>query len=221
MVILFLSELSSFLRVQREDRITIDTTRNEKMVINFNISLYEISCHGRMKADLNNVDASLDIMDISGQQQMGVMSRVVKIDLNEKGNPVNVATSSVLEEVRVMNDCNAKKNNDASCGNCFGAEVSNKCCNTCEDLLSAYRHRGWDTWFVEQYSPQCHGRNKDVLKDREPAKGCMLWGILEANKVAGNFHIAVGHAENRDSRHVHSFGKDQVFRFNTTHHIEK
>ena len=33
---------------------------------------------------------------------MGVMSRVVKIDLNEKGNPVNLAFSSVLEEVRVI-----------------------------------------------------------------------------------------------------------------------
>ena len=49
MVILFLAELSHFVSVQREDRITIDTTRNEKMIINFNISLYEISCHGRME----------------------------------------------------------------------------------------------------------------------------------------------------------------------------
>lgn len=54
MVILFLSELSSFLRIQREDRITIDTTRNEKMVINFNISLYEISCHGALTSDSIN-----------------------------------------------------------------------------------------------------------------------------------------------------------------------
>lgn len=38
-------------------------------------------------------------MDISGQQQMGVSSRVVKIDLNEAHHPVNVARASVLEEV--------------------------------------------------------------------------------------------------------------------------
>ena len=48
----------------------------------------------------------------------------------------------------------------------------------------------------------------------------MMWGVLEVNKVSGNFHIAVGHAENRDSRHVHSFSPGEVFRFNTTHHIE-
>ena len=49
----------------------------------------------------------------------------------------------------------------------------------------------------------------------------MMWGVLEVNKVSGNFHVAVGHAENRDSRHVHSFSPGEVFRFNTTHHIEK
>lgn len=38
-------------------------------------------------------------MDISGQQQMGVVSRIVKIDLDEKNKPVNAAFSSVLEEV--------------------------------------------------------------------------------------------------------------------------
>lgn len=87
--------------VQREDKITIDTTRNEKMVINFNISLYEISCHGRRRPKLQQwpIEASLDIMDISGQQQMGVSSRVVKIDLNEAHQPINVARASVLEEV--------------------------------------------------------------------------------------------------------------------------
>lgn len=38
-------------------------------------------------------------MDISGQQQMGVMSRIVKIDLDSEQKPVNVPFASVLEEV--------------------------------------------------------------------------------------------------------------------------
>ena len=56
MVILFLAELSHFVSVQREDRITIDTTRNEKMIINFNISLHEISCHGMAEARMKSCD---------------------------------------------------------------------------------------------------------------------------------------------------------------------
>lgn len=43
-IILFISELRNFLVVRREDTITIDNTLNEKLQINFNISLYEIPC---------------------------------------------------------------------------------------------------------------------------------------------------------------------------------
>lgn len=39
-------------------------------------------------------------MDVSGQQQMGVTSHIVAVDLDEKRRPVNVALSTVLEEVR-------------------------------------------------------------------------------------------------------------------------
>ena len=46
-----------------------------------------------------HIVASIDVMDISGQQQMGIVSRIVKIDLDEKRKPVNVALSSVLAEV--------------------------------------------------------------------------------------------------------------------------
>ncbi|KAK8802382.1 hypothetical protein WA588_005353, partial [Blastocystis sp. NMH] len=201
MIVLFIAELSIFLTPQREEKITLDQTLNEKMVINFNISMLKIPCS----------EASLDIMDISGQQQMGVMSRIVKIDLDSEQNPVNVPFTSVLEE----------DNNSSECGNCFGAEVSNICCNSCESLISAYRRRGWDTWFVKDYAPQCRGGNRDVLKDRVAAEGCMMWGVLEVNKVSGNFHIAVGHAESRDSRHIHSFGPKQIMNYNVTHHIEK
>ena len=49
----------------------------------------------------------------------------------------------------------------------------------------------------------------------------MMWGVLEVKKVSGNFHIAVGHAESRDSRHIHSFGPKQIMNYNVTHHIEK
>lgn len=39
-------------------------------------------------------------MDVSGQQQMGVTSHIVAVDLDEKRRPVNVALSTVLQEVR-------------------------------------------------------------------------------------------------------------------------
>ena len=52
-----------------------------------------------MLESVSFIEALIDLMDISGQQQMGVVSRIVKIDLDEKNKPVNAAFSSVLEEV--------------------------------------------------------------------------------------------------------------------------
>ena len=100
MIILFISELISFMSVRREERITIDHTLSEKLQINFNVSLFEIPCDSAIWADaVLCVEASIDLMDISGQQQMGVISRIVKIDLDEANKPVNAAFSSVLVEV--------------------------------------------------------------------------------------------------------------------------
>lgn len=47
-IILFVSELTNYLKVNRTDVITIDNTRNEKLHINFNISLYGIPCSGAL-----------------------------------------------------------------------------------------------------------------------------------------------------------------------------
>ena len=46
-----------------------------------------------------HLDAAIDVMDISGQQQMGVISRIVKIDLDKNRKPINIAQSSALAEV--------------------------------------------------------------------------------------------------------------------------
>lgn len=51
--------------------------------------------------------ASIDVMDISGQQQMGIVSRIVKIDLDENRKPINVAQSPILIEVHISHICYA------------------------------------------------------------------------------------------------------------------
>ena len=127
MIILFISEFYTFISVRRDERITIDHTLSEKLQINFNVSLFEISCSSMIRLGLySRIEASIDLMDISGQQQMGVISRIVKIDLDEKNKPVNAAFSSVLEEVGSEAFAYQKDKLDKTCGSCFGADVSNK-----------------------------------------------------------------------------------------------
>ena len=48
-------------------------------------------------------------MDISGQQQMGVTSRIVQLDLDENQKAVNMALSSVLFEVPSVSSSQHRK----------------------------------------------------------------------------------------------------------------
>ena len=50
-------------------------------------------------------------------------------------------------------------------------------------------------------------------------EGCRIHGLLEVNKVAGNFHIAPGQSFQQDHIHVHSLRSIRLNLVNTTHHL--
>ncbi len=55
----------------------------------------------------------------------------------------------------------------------------------------------------------------------EEGEGCNVYGSLEVNKVAGNFHFAPGKSFQQSNMHVHdllAFGKDS---FNLSHIIKE
>jgi hypothetical protein len=56
MIFLFFGELSLYLNVQTDHQLSVDTTRGEKLQINFNVSFHRMPCS----------IISLDTMDISG-----------------------------------------------------------------------------------------------------------------------------------------------------------
>ena len=60
MVLLLVSELNAFLTIETRDRLSVDTSRSEKLKINFDIMFPHIPC------SLLSVDA----MDVSGAHQV-------------------------------------------------------------------------------------------------------------------------------------------------------
>lgn len=51
-----------------------------------------------------------------------------------------------------------------------------------------YKARGWDTSYVRQFSPLC---NPKPNVKHSPQMGCMIWGAININQIAGSIHIAV------------------------------
>jgi hypothetical protein len=52
-------------------------------------------------------------------------------------------------------------------------------------------------------------------------EGCQITGELVVNKVAGNFHIAMGRGIKYGAKHVHHFNMSEISDFNTSHIINK
>lgn len=52
-------------------------------------------------------------------------------------------------------------------------------------------------------------------------EGCQVAGEIVVNKVAGNFHIAIGKGIKYGPKHVHHFNVSEITEFNSSHIINK
>uniref|UniRef100_A0A7S0LUE1 Endoplasmic reticulum vesicle transporter C-terminal domain-containing protein n=1 Tax=Cryptomonas curvata TaxID=233186 RepID=A0A7S0LUE1_9CRYP len=200
MVTLFLGELSLYLSTTTVHELSVDTSRGEKLQINFDVTFPRMPCS----------IISLDTMDISGEQHLDVTHEVYKQRLDEIGNAIadktlehNIQSNKTMIRKMMDGSANASDFVDAptttpslsaetECGSCYGAEDQpGDCCNTCDEVRDAYRRRGWAFFNMENIKP-CKDEGTRLKEQEEKNEGCRVTGTLEVNKVAGNFHFAPG-----------------------------
>jgi hypothetical protein len=83
---------------------------------------------------------------------------------------------------------------EKKCGSCYGSEQTpEQCCDTCEEVRESYRLKGWAFSDPESIT-QCQneGFSENLKAQKENKEGCSVYGYLDVNKVAGNFHFAPG-----------------------------
>lgn len=166
----------------------------EKMEIHLNISFPKIPCEL----------LTLDVMDVSGEQQVGVTHGIVKTSLT----PHNQGSVPIQSTALALHaDEQATHLDPSYCGQCYGppapATVKKPgCCQTCDEVREAYASVGWAFSRgegVEQCEREHYGEHLDQTREQ----GCRVEGGFRVNKVVGNFHIAPGRSFSNGMMHVH------------------
>eukprot|EP00117_Sycon_ciliatum_P003897 scpid68113/ scgid8497/ Endoplasmic reticulum-Golgi intermediate compartment protein 3 len=213
MIVLFVAELRYYLATEVKPELFVDSSHGQKIKINVDVSFPKLPC----------LFLSIDVMDVSGEQQIDVTPNLIK----KRIPPPDVILDGATEEpVEIGKDegkaaANAPVLDPNRCESCYGAETPGlTCCNNCDDVREAYRRKGWA--FVDpQTIEQC---KRDGWSDKLKAQhneGCRVHGFLEVNKVAGNFHFAPGKSFQQHHVHVHDLQAFGGKKFNLSHSIDR
>lgn len=216
--LLCLAETISWFGANRAttEHVAVDTSLGRKMRVNLNITFPALACE----------DLHVDVMDVAGDSQLNIDNTLTKTRLRLDGRPTgrqeqvdsNLGQKRQSEIDRVL----AMELPDNYCGPCYGAQQADTdCCNSCDELLAAYGKKKWKTDMIITTSEQCirEGRHKTEPKRMTKGEGCNLVGYMTINRVAGNFHVAMGEGVERNGRHIHTFQPDDTQNFNASHII--
>lgn len=215
MLTLFFTELGHFLSPVTKSQLLVDTSSGETLKIYLNITFPNLACSV----------ISLDAMDVSGEQHLDVKHDIFKRRLDSAGRvlepPKQEKIGGSQAEKPLQKHGGRLEHNETYCGSCYGAEQSDdECCNSCEEVREAYRRKGWGVTNPDMID-QCKREGwLQKIKDEE-GEGCNMYGSLEVNKVAGNFHFAPGKSFQQANMHVHDLLAFQKESFNVSHKIKE
>ncbi|KAF5367806.1 hypothetical protein D9757_009614 [Collybiopsis confluens] len=176
-----LMEFIDYRTVYTDTSLIVDKSRGEKLSVRMNITFPRVPCY------LLNVD----VVDISGETQTDISHSIRKTRLSHLGDQIRGSTITGLQNDIEKNQNENSKPSDY-CGSCYGGkEPESGCCNTCEEVRSAYIKKGWSFTNPDAIE-QCKSEGwLESLKD-QANEGCHIVGRIRVNKVTGNIHLSPG-----------------------------
>ncbi|KAH8700600.1 putative COPII-coated vesicle membrane protein Erv46 [Talaromyces proteolyticus] len=188
-------EWADYRRVVVVPELIVDKSRGERMEIHLNMTFPRLPCEM----------LTLDVMDVSGEQQVGVAHGVNKVRLSSAAEGGRILDIEKLE-LHAKNEVAIHLDPDY-CGECGGAPAPDTakkpgCCNTCEEVREAYAVKQWAFGKGDNIE-QCLREGYAEKIDAQRKEGCRLEGVLRVNKVVGNFHIAPGRSFTSGNIHAH------------------
>ncbi|KIY68329.1 DUF1692-domain-containing protein [Cylindrobasidium torrendii FP15055 ss-10] len=184
-------EFVDYRTVYTDTSVLVDKSRGQRLTVNMNITFPRVPCYL----------LSLDVMDISGEQQRDLSHNILKRRLDSQGRAVKGSKSYSADLQNELDKVNAEK--EGYCGSCYGGlEPESGCCNTCDEVRQAYVNRGWSFSNPDNIE-QCKGEGwADKLRD-QANEGCNISGRIRVNKVIGNIHLSPGRSFQASARNFY------------------
>ncbi|KAI5983489.1 Sec1-like protein [Pisolithus albus] len=161
-------EFFDYRRVAVDTSIVVDRSRGQKLSVKLNVTFPHL--------------LSLDIVDISGEQQRDISHNIMKKRLTKTGADVlGIRTGELGSEVDKL----AEQRGPDYCGSCYGGvEPPTGCCNSCEDVRQAYSNKGWSFGNPDDIE-QCVQEGWSEKLKEQAEEGCNISGRIRVNKVVG------------------------------------
>ncbi|KAJ8595239.1 Sec1-like protein [Rhizopogon salebrosus TDB-379] len=183
-------EFFDYRRVGVDTSIVVDRSRGQKLSVRLNITFPHVPCYL----------LSLDVMDISGEQQRDVSHNILKKRITQTGTDIPASRGN---DLRNEVDKLAERRASGYCGSCYGGEEpANGCCNSCDEVRQAYVNKGWSFTSPDGIEQCVEEGWSEKLKDQAD-EGCNVSGRIRVNKVIGNINISPGRSFQSGSRSYH------------------
>lgn len=207
-VVLIVCQFLELFSSRTQEHVVVDTSLGGMMQVNLNITFHALGCD----------EVHIDAMDVAGDNQLNIEHDMWKQRLSPQGEPLGTIFT---EEVGVNE--RPEPLPAGYCGPCYGAEAVDKsgCCNSCNDVIEAYRLKAWNVRDIKRTAEQCVRERAQPLSEVKEGEGCNIAGSMLVNQVAGNFHFAIGDSVVRDGRHIHQFSPAEAPGWNCSHTIEE
>eukprot|EP00439_Symbiodinium_sp_Y106_P010196 s5867_g1.t1 len=181
-LLLTLTEFGTYLTPMKKQAFHLDMdgpmqlTRPRQIRVLLDVTIHEFPC----------IDLSLDYQDAMGNRQTDIRTGVLKQRLKKDGTPVGEVVNNDPKTAKIMaaasNPSIRNDTGNVTCGDCYGALPDGECCNTCSDVLYAYRMKRWALPRIESIK-QCQqdGTSKSSYQPPQIAR-------LQDYKAEDYFH---------------------------------
>ncbi|KIK57207.1 hypothetical protein GYMLUDRAFT_98832 [Collybiopsis luxurians FD-317 M1] len=183
-------EFVDYRRVYTDTSLVVDKSRGEKLTVRMNVTFPRVPCYL----------LSLDVMDISGETQRDISHNILKTRLEASGKAIPGSRSADLRnDVDKFNDAQGSD----YCGSCYGGLApASGCCNTCEEVRTAYINKGW-SFSNPDAIEQCKKEGWSEKLKEQANEGCNIAGRIRVNKVIGNIHLSPGRSFQSSARNLY------------------